>query len=414
MRGCAPSWWRRSTRSRAHAIPASSVSTSSALLADEREDRAMVIGVDMHVEQPRRGRERRAERGEHVLVAPLREVRHGLEHGSRTLGAREGLLRRPGAGVRRVVREPRPVRRARAGELGPRVACARARTRRAAADAHARRRLRHRLSHPAPPRRRHRARPERPHARAGRGAHARGDLRRGRRLPAALPGQLLRARADGPLLRPPRARSSGRASSRTRGGWRPSSSWSTRPCGRIASGRAGRSGSSTTARGGRSTSATSSPRSSPRSSAAARSLLAGRWFVVVPRVTVRRSSYRSLASLQRDLSRCRACVEAGFPLESWPVARSLPRAARAPLRPGAWHRRGRGAAPVARPGGTDPPPVAAAHRRRALRDLLLRVGHALLPRACRWRPRRPDADTPRAGALPSSGASGSSSCYGPS
>jgi uracil-DNA glycosylase len=36
-------------------------------------------------------------------------------------------------------------------------------------------------------------------------------------------------------------------------------------------------------------------------------------------VTVRRSSYRSLASLARDLSRCRACVEAGYPLESPPV-----------------------------------------------------------------------------------------------
>jgi uracil-DNA glycosylase len=36
-------------------------------------------------------------------------------------------------------------------------------------------------------------------------------------------------------------------------------------------------------------------------------------------VTVRKSSYRSLASLQRDVSRCRACVEAGFPLESLPV-----------------------------------------------------------------------------------------------
>jgi len=36
-------------------------------------------------------------------------------------------------------------------------------------------------------------------------------------------------------------------------------------------------------------------------------------------VTRRRSSYRSLASLQRDLRVCRACVEAGFPLESWPV-----------------------------------------------------------------------------------------------
>jgi uracil-DNA glycosylase len=36
-------------------------------------------------------------------------------------------------------------------------------------------------------------------------------------------------------------------------------------------------------------------------------------------VTRRRSSYRSLASLQRDLRSCGACVEAGFPLESLPV-----------------------------------------------------------------------------------------------
>jgi len=36
-------------------------------------------------------------------------------------------------------------------------------------------------------------------------------------------------------------------------------------------------------------------------------------------VTVRKSSYRSLASLQRDISRCRACAEAGYPLESPPV-----------------------------------------------------------------------------------------------
>jgi uracil-DNA glycosylase len=36
-------------------------------------------------------------------------------------------------------------------------------------------------------------------------------------------------------------------------------------------------------------------------------------------VTRRRSSYRSLASLQRDLSVCRACVEAGYPLESLPM-----------------------------------------------------------------------------------------------
>jgi uracil-DNA glycosylase len=41
-------------------------------------------------------------------------------------------------------------------------------------------------------------------------------------------------------------------------------------------------------------------------------------------MTVRKSSYRSLASLQRDCRRCRACVEAGFPLESPPVLEGRP------------------------------------------------------------------------------------------
>ena len=36
-------------------------------------------------------------------------------------------------------------------------------------------------------------------------------------------------------------------------------------------------------------------------------------------MTRRRSSYRSLASLQRDNAVCRACVEAGYPLDSLPV-----------------------------------------------------------------------------------------------
>jgi uracil-DNA glycosylase len=36
-------------------------------------------------------------------------------------------------------------------------------------------------------------------------------------------------------------------------------------------------------------------------------------------LTRRRSTYRSLASLQRDNRVCRACVEAGYPLESLPV-----------------------------------------------------------------------------------------------
>ncbi|MDQ2910857.1 MAG: uracil-DNA glycosylase family protein [Actinomycetota bacterium] len=36
-------------------------------------------------------------------------------------------------------------------------------------------------------------------------------------------------------------------------------------------------------------------------------------------MTRRRSSYRSIASLQRDNRVCRACVEAGFPLQSLPI-----------------------------------------------------------------------------------------------
>jgi uracil-DNA glycosylase len=36
-------------------------------------------------------------------------------------------------------------------------------------------------------------------------------------------------------------------------------------------------------------------------------------------MTVRKSSYRSIRSLQHDNARCRACLEAGYPIESWPV-----------------------------------------------------------------------------------------------
>jgi uracil-DNA glycosylase family 4 len=41
-------------------------------------------------------------------------------------------------------------------------------------------------------------------------------------------------------------------------------------------------------------------------------------------VTRRRSSYRSLASLQRDNRVCRACVEAGYRIESLPVLEGHP------------------------------------------------------------------------------------------
>jgi uracil-DNA glycosylase len=41
-------------------------------------------------------------------------------------------------------------------------------------------------------------------------------------------------------------------------------------------------------------------------------------------VTRRKSAYRSLASLQRDNAVCRACAEAGYPLESVPVFEGRP------------------------------------------------------------------------------------------
>ena len=41
-------------------------------------------------------------------------------------------------------------------------------------------------------------------------------------------------------------------------------------------------------------------------------------------MTVRRARYRSLLSLQRDNRRCRACAEAGYPLESSPVLEGRP------------------------------------------------------------------------------------------
>jgi uracil-DNA glycosylase len=42
-------------------------------------------------------------------------------------------------------------------------------------------------------------------------------------------------------------------------------------------------------------------------------------------LTRRRSSYRSIASLQRDNRVCRACAEAGYPLESLPVVQPYER-----------------------------------------------------------------------------------------
>ena len=50
-----------------------------AVLAHEREDRAVVIDVGMDVEQPCVGPDRVPDRGDRRAVAALGEVRHGLE-----------------------------------------------------------------------------------------------------------------------------------------------------------------------------------------------------------------------------------------------------------------------------------------------------------------------------------------------
>src|SRR3954451_24995465 len=69
------------------------------------------------------------------------------------------------------------------------------------------------------------------------------------------------------------------------------------------------------------------------------------------------------------------------------------------IRTGSRRRRGRGTPAVAWASRPDAPPLARARRGRGLRDLLLRLGHALLSRSRRVGPRRPDADAARAGAL---------------
>src|SRR5262249_15090440 len=67
--------------------------------------------------------------------------------------------------------------------------------------------------------------------------------------------------------------------------------------------------------------------------------------------------------------------------------------------PGAGCRRGRRGAAVARARRTDPETVARARRGALLRDVLLRLGHALLPGKDAGRSGRQDTDRPRAGAL---------------
>ncbi len=78
---------------------------------------------------------------------------------------------------------------------------------------------------------------------------------------------------------------------------------------------------------------------------------------------------------------------------------AIHRPARVHVRAGAGLRGRRRTAPVAGPGRKDAPPLARDDRRGVLRDVLLRVRHALRPRAGGLRTRRPRADATRAGAL---------------
>ncbi len=86
-RGWAPSCVRRSIRSTAILMPASSASASSASDPTSGEHRAVVVGIGVDVEQPRVHREGGPDRVHDRPVATLAEVRDGLEwQHVRTLG----------------------------------------------------------------------------------------------------------------------------------------------------------------------------------------------------------------------------------------------------------------------------------------------------------------------------------------
>ena len=155
------------------------------LRPDEREHRAVVICVAVHVEQPRARGERVADRVDRRAIAPLGEVRHGLEHAhALTLGAVKEYYdtRAPEyddwyLGLGGFADRDRPGWEDELAELARR-------DRAAPAEADARRRLRHRLPHASSARRRHRPRPERADARDRAGTNAERHLRPGRRARA--------------------------------------------------------------------------------------------------------------------------------------------------------------------------------------------------------------------------------------
>src|SRR5439155_4897949 len=139
------------------------------------------------------------------------------------------------------------------------------------------------------------------------------------------------------------------------------------------------------------------PRSSGRTrAAAARTYSRSREFVprdatavVVPLARIAGARSSGLPRLRRG----------GVPARIVARAQRAPRPAGLHVWPGTGNRRRRGTATVARSRGPDASPLARPGRGRVLRDVLLRVGDAVLSRPRPVRSRRPNADAARAGAL---------------
>ena len=354
----------------------------------------------MDVQQPHAGRERGADRLDRGRIAPLREVRHRLErqHGP-TLGAVKAYYEARAREYDDWWLGKGAVRRNRPADWDARARCSSNAGSPAPAGAHARRRLRDRLHDPAPPR-----------ARSSGSTRARACSRsRAEQAPDAefVQGDALDLPfADGSFDRVftsyfyghleeperralPRRGAARRAGARRRrdvlaGARMPDALGRARAQGRLAVGGLQALFVRRRAGGG---------------ARRRRVLHAGdcsSWSrhvdpapLLVPIDRLAPARQPRLPRLRRG--RLSALLAARRPAVHGP--------ARVHPRPGARRRRRRAATAVARPSRADAPPLARARRGRVLRDLLLRLGDALLPGPRCVGKRRPDADTARAGAL---------------
>src|SRR5439155_22927345 len=221
------------------------------------------------------------------------------------------------ARMRRVVARNRSLRSSRPSRLGGRARRARAPHRRPTGCAHPRRRVRDRLLDAPSTRRGRRHRPEWRNARRRARAGTVRNIRAGRRARASLPGRVVRPHLHELLLLPPRGartRALPRAGPQHRACARRRRHHPTRGRASLALGGAGVEGrlplDCVQAR-----LRTRRARAGARRQGDAR----GRLVRCRAGVTRGRSTYRAIASLQRDNRVCSACAEAGYPLESLPV-----------------------------------------------------------------------------------------------